>query len=217
MPSSTSLSRSARNVADRLPASLARTQPAMAASQAAMRISRAARADDDPVGGGGGAGIPGQLAGHAIAQAREHRGPLLALERFGLALDGAAPPVQHRLAGTGTLRNGAVDPAFEQGRRGAKFVFEEQRLAERHQEIDVVAGIEVGDAHGAEGHARGGEVLGVGVLAVAFEMRARQHDGGGIGRGGKLLRRLGRHNGLVELPLVVGRPSLGQFRPLRRR
>ena len=35
MPSSTNLSRSARNVADRLPASRARTQPAMAASQAA--------------------------------------------------------------------------------------------------------------------------------------------------------------------------------------
>ena len=147
----------------------------------------------------------------------EDRGPLLALERVGLALDGAAPPVQHRFAGAGTLRDGAVDAAFEQGSRGAKFVFEEQRFAERHQEIDVVAGIEVGDAHGAEGDAGGSQISRVGVLPVAFEIRAREHHRGGIGRGGKLSRDLGRVNRLIELLLVIGGPGLGQIRPLRRR
>ena len=70
MPSSTSLSRSARSVAERAPASRARTQPAIAASQASTGSPRPRVRDDEPVGGRRRAGISRQLAGHALAQPR---------------------------------------------------------------------------------------------------------------------------------------------------
>ena len=105
-----------------------------------------------------------------------------------MALDGAAPPLEHRLTGFGALRDRAIDAALEERRRRAVVVLEEQRLAEGHQEVDVIAGIEIGDAHRAERDARRGQVVGVGALAVALEMRARQHHGGRIGGRGLLLR-----------------------------
>ena len=62
-----------------------------------------------------------------------------------MALHGAAPPVDHGFAGLRALREGAINPALEQRGRGAVVVFEEQRLAKRHQEVDVVAAVEVAD------------------------------------------------------------------------
>ena len=109
----------------------------------------------------------------------------VALERVGMTLDGAAPPLEHRFAGLGSLRDRAVDAALEQRRRRAVVVLEEQRLAEGHQEIDVVAGIEIRHAHGAERDARRRQIVGVGALAIALEMGARQDDGRSVG-GGRL-------------------------------
>ena len=146
MPSSTSLSRSARSVAERAPASRARTQPAIAASQAATASPAPRVADHDPV-----ARRP-PSRGFAPARAPCDRAcgsnavdAAVALERVGVALDGAAPPVEHRLAGfRRPAQSRASMPLSNSVRRRAVVVLEEQRLAERHQEVDVVAGVEVG-------------------------------------------------------------------------
>jgi hypothetical protein len=196
MPSSTSLSRSARSCALRLPARRARTQLAIAAS---------------------GGGIARQLARHAIAQAFEHHGAPLALERFGLPLDRAAPPVEHRFAGGRALRQRRLEAAFEHRRGGAEVVFEEQRLTERHHEIDVIAGVEIDHAHGAELGASRGEIGGIGALAIALEVRPRQDDGGGVGGGADLLRVQRRQDRLVELLLVIGGAGAGQLGALCQR
>ena len=128
-----------------------------------------------------------------------------------MTLDGTAPPVEHGLAGDGALSKGAIEPALEQLRGRAVVVFEEQRLAERHEKVDVVAGVEAGDADGAESRARRRQIGRVGALAVALQVRARENDGGGIGGGRCLLRREGRVDRAVELPLVVERTGPGQI------
>jgi hypothetical protein len=145
---------------------------------------------------------------------RSRSDPAVGVEPGGVPLHGASPPVQHRLADGGALRDGAVNPAFEQRRGRAVIVLEEQRFAERHQEIHMVARLQVRHPDGAERHTGRRQVVGIGALAVALEVRAGQDHGGGVERGRRLLRgRRGRDGG-VELPLVIGLAGPGQLGPL---
>ena len=81
----------------------------------------------------------------------------------------------------------------------------------------MVAGIEIGDAHGAERDAGRRQIVGVGALAIPLEMGARQDDGRRIGGGRRLLRDGRRLDRAVELPLVVEGARSGEVGPLRRR
>jgi hypothetical protein len=149
------------------------------------------------------------------AQSPEGVDAVLAIERIGMALDRAAPPLEHRFTGFDALCDGAVDAALEERRGRAVFVIKEQGLAKAHQEVHVIARVEARDAHGAEGDARGRQIAGVGALAIALEMRPRQYHGRRIGGRRRLLRAGRRLDRAVELPLVVERPRAREFGALR--
>ena len=214
MPSNTNLSRSARRVADRLAANLARTQPATAASQAACGSPAPRVPTTTQYAAAAEPGLPGQLAGHAVAQADEDRGPLLALERVGLTLDGAAPPVQHRLAGAGPCAMALSRPLSNKAAAAPNSSSKNSaspsaiRKSTWSRESRLVTRTVPRETRAAA------EISGVGALPVALEIRAREHHRGGIGRGGELSRRLGRVNRLIELLLVVCGSGLRQFRAL---
>jgi len=80
----------------------------------------------------------------------------------------------------------------------------------------VIAGIEVGHAHGAERDAGCREIVWIGALAVAFEMGARQHHRGRISDRGLLLGQGRRLDRAVELPFVIERSGPSQIGALRR-
>ena len=109
----------------------------------------------------------------------------------------------------------AVETAFKEQRGRTVVVFEKQRFAEGELKVDVVAGIEVGHAHGAKGRASRREIRRIGALAIALEVSQRQHDRRGIHGGGRLLGHEGGLDGGAKLPLIKQRPRPREIGPCR--
>jgi hypothetical protein len=113
------------------------------------------------------------------------------------------------------LGNRAIETAFKQLRHRAVVVLEEQRLAQSHQEVDVVARVEAADAHRPQRRSSRREVRRVCAFTVALQVRASQHDSGRVEGRGRLLSRESSLNGGVKLPLIEERPRARQIRPGR--
>ena len=109
MPCSTSLSRSARSAAPSGCRPAARAPSRRAASHAADDRPRRA-GPRRPVGGRRRRRVAGQLARHAIAQRANTVMRGSRSSGIGLPLDGAAPPVEHRLAGRSPSRRAPSMP-----------------------------------------------------------------------------------------------------------
>ena len=177
----------------------------------AIDVARGSQRRDAPVTRGCRGRMIGQLLPHAIRKSSKCRNARLAGQRTSMPFGGATPPIQHRISELAIGGGSPFDAALEDFGCCAKVVFEKERLANRNEELHLIADIEARCANRAKRVARGAEVCGIGAFPVKFEMGAREHDCGSVRSVWEALGGRCRLDRLVELALVVMGASLGEM------